>query len=95
MVFNRVVGLLAVDLVVGGSLENSWLVGPEVALLHQVALLVFMPPGSGMRTSRTKRCRWYFYSGITDIFKYLKISLILLQISAILLQISLNIYRYP
>ena len=32
------------------------------------------------------------YSGITDIFKYLKISPILLQISAILLQISLNIY---
>ena len=31
-------------------------------------------------------CRWHFYSGITDIFKYLKISLILLQISAILLQ---------
>ena len=23
-------------------------------------------------------CRWYFYSGITDIFKYLKIYLILL-----------------
>ena len=35
-------------------------------------------------------CRWYFYSGITDIFKYLKISLILLQISLIQLRISVN-----
>ena len=35
-------------------------------------------------------CRWYFYSGITDIFKYLKISLIHLQISVIQLRISVK-----
>ena len=28
-------------------------------------------------------CHWYFYSGITDILKYLKISVIHLQISVI------------
>ena len=31
-------------------------------------------------------CCWYFYSGITDIFKYVKISLIHLQISLIQLR---------
>ena len=35
-------------------------------------------------------CHWYFYSGITDIFKYLKISLIHLQISVIQLRISVK-----
>ena len=35
-------------------------------------------------------CRWYFYSGITDILKYLKISLIHLQISVIQLRISVK-----
>ena len=35
-------------------------------------------------------CRWYFYSGITDIFKYLKISVIHLQISVIQLRISVK-----
>ena len=34
--------------------------------------------------------RWYFYSGITDILKYLKISLIHLQISVIQLRISVK-----
>ena len=33
-------------------------------------------------------CRWYFYSGITDIFKYLKITPIHLRISVKDLQIS-------
>ena len=40
--------------------------------------------------SISMECRWYFYSGITDIFQYLKISLIHLQISVIQLRISVK-----